>query len=507
MVEKKIGAIGLDADRTGDRDQHLGKIVTTPNSELAFVAAGQLAAGMRSGDVSSVEVVDDLLARVEASQSSLNAFITVCADDARAAAARADDSAARGEDLGPLHGVPVSVKDIINTAGVRTTFGSRLMEDNVPGADAVAVARLKAAGAIVVGKTTTPEFAHKLLTDAPLFGTTRNPWNPDYTPGGSSGGSAAAVAAGLGPLSLATDAGASTRQPAACCGIVGMKPTLGRLPHNQVPDGFANFIHLGVMARTVADAALMLGVMAGPDGSDPFSLASASGGSEGWTVNGDALNSIRGKRLAWRALLGNEALDGEVRTLCEHAIETLGGLGAEVEAIDDPVENAEPTWRVLQQSNWAARFGKDVDANEKRMDPGFVAGIREGGKYSATQLQQAMYKRTRIFRSTQAWFDEFDLIVTPTLSRPPLKADHKASEPIDIEGVEAGDIRAAWVSYLNIFNLTGHPAVSVPCGWTAGGLPVGLQIVGRWRDDAGVLAAAAALEQARPWAERRPGIR
>ena len=476
-------------------------------SELAFLPATELAAAIRSGDVSPVEAVDDLLARIEASQPALNAFITVCADDARAAAARAADAAcavAKGGELGPLHGVPVSVKDLINTAGVRTTFGSRLMEDNVPGADAVAVARLKAAGAIVVGKTTTPEFAHKLLTDAPLFGTTRNPWNPDYTPGGSSGGSAAAVAAGLGPLSLTTDAGASTRQPAACCGIVGMKPTLGRLPHNQVPDGFANFIHLGVMARTVADAALMLGVMAGPDGSDPFSLAGAPGRPGDWAVSGDA---VRGKRLAWRALLGNEALDGEVRTLCEHAVETLGGLGAEVEAIDDAVENAEPTWRVLQQSNWAARFGKDVDANEERMDPSFVAGIREGGKYSGTQLQQAMYKRTQIFRTVQGWFGEFDFIVTPTLSRPPLKVEHKALEPIKIEGADAGDMRAAWVSYLNIFNLTGHPAVSVPCGWTAGGLPVGLQIVGRWQNDAGVLAAAAALEEARPWAERRPAIR
>lgn len=480
--------------------------MTAANSEMAFVPATELAAGIRSGDVSPIEVMDDLLSRIEASQPTLNAFITVCADDARAAAAQAADATSagvKGGDLGPLHGVPVSVKDLINTAGVRTTFGSRLMEDNVPGTDAVAVARLKAAGAIIVGKTTTPEFAHKLLTDAPLFGTTRNPWHPDHTPGGSSGGSAAAVAAGLGALSLATDAGASTRQPAACCGIVGMKPTLGRLPHNQVPDGFANFIHLGVLTRTVADAALMLGVMAGPDGSDPFSLAGAPSGSGDWAVSGD---TIRGKRLAWRALLGNEVLDSEVRTICEHAVEILGGLGAEVEAVDDPAENAEPTWRVLQQSNWAARFGKDVDANESRMDPGFVAGIREGGTYSGTRLQQAMYKRTQIFRSVQAWFDEFDFIVTPTLSRPPLKLDHKASEPIEIEGKEVGDMRATWVSYLNIFNLTGHPAISVPCGWTADGLPVGLQIVGRWQDDAGVLAAAAALEVARPWAERRPGI-
>lgn len=174
----------------------------------------------------------------------------------------------RGDAVGALHGVPVSVKDIINTAGIPTTWGSLTMADNVPNVDAVAVERLKRAGAVIIGKTTTPEFAHKLLTDAPLFGTTRNPWNLDCTPGGSSGGSAVAVAAGLGPLSLATDAGASTRLPAACTGIVGFKPTLGVVPHNQVPDGFNNFIHLGVMSRTVRDAALMTDVLAGPHPAD-----------------------------------------------------------------------------------------------------------------------------------------------------------------------------------------------------------------------------------------------
>jgi aspartyl-tRNA(Asn)/glutamyl-tRNA(Gln) amidotransferase subunit A len=209
-----------------------------------FTSALDLRERISTRQVSSAEVTADVLRRIEETQPTLNAFITVDHDNAMRAAQQADAAVARGEDLGALHGVPVSVKDIINTAGLRTTWGSRLMADNVPDADAVAVERLKRAGAIIVGKTTTSEFAHKLLTDAPLFGVTRNPWDTRLTPGGSSGGSAVAVAAGMGPLSLSTDAGASTRLPAALTGIVGLKPTLGVVPHNQVPDGFNNFIHL-----------------------------------------------------------------------------------------------------------------------------------------------------------------------------------------------------------------------------------------------------------------------
>jgi aspartyl-tRNA(Asn)/glutamyl-tRNA(Gln) amidotransferase subunit A len=247
-----------------------------------------------------------------------------------------------------LHGVPISVKDIINTAGVPTTFGALLMKDNVPGADAVAVRRLKAAGAIVVGKTTTPEQAHKLLTDAPLFGVTRNPWDLDLTAGGSSGGSAAAVAAGLGPLSLATDAGASTRLPAACVGIVGMKPTLGVAPHNQLPEAFGNFIHLGVLSRTVQDAALMLGVLSGEHRSDPYSMGRAA------AEFSDGAN-IHGVRIAWRPLLGNSLLAADVREACEGALGVFEELGAGVETVAQELENAEPTWRILHPPRYRRR--------------------------------------------------------------------------------------------------------------------------------------------------------
>jgi len=276
-----------------------------------FPTAAETARRVRAGEATSIGVLEQCLARIEALQPRLNAFVTVCADQARAQAEEIDRSRRNGETLGPLAGVPVSVKDILNTKGVRTAWGSRLMENNVPAVDAAAVTRLKAAGAVIVGKTTTPEFAYKLLTDSPISGVTRNPWNAELTPGGSSGGSAVAVAAGMGPLSLATDAGASTRLPAACCGILGLKPTLGAAPHNQVPDAFNNFIHLGVMARTVEDAALMFNAIAGSHSSDPWSLV----------LEKPEPRQIKGIRIHWRPLLGNTLLDDEVRKVIGPAVQ------------------------------------------------------------------------------------------------------------------------------------------------------------------------------------------
>lgn len=471
--------------------------------DLAFASALDLAGRIRRRELSVVEVVEHCLVRIDASQPSLNAFITIDHERALQTARQADAELRNDESVGPLFGVPVSVKDIINTAGLRTTWGSRVMADNVPDADAVAVARLKRAGAIIVGKTTTSEFAHKLLTDAPLFGVTRNPWNLDYSPGGSSGGSAVAVAAGLGPLSLATDAGASTRLPAACTGIVGLKPTLGVIPHSQVPDGFNNFIHLGIMARSVGDAALMLDALAGPHHSDPHSLRVHPPNAL------PAVQQVQGReglsvRAAWRPFAGNRLLDGEVRRQCESAVEALRNAGWTVDVMENPIENAEPAWRILQESNWAARFFTRLSEVADRLDPSFVEGIKAGGAYSGQQLLQATYKRTQHFRTVQSWFETYDIILTPTASRPPLPVEHRALDPIVIEGEEAGDMRQSWVPYLNLFDLTGHPAVSVPCGWTGNGLPIGLQIVGRWYEDALVLRAAALLEAIKPWAQHRP---
>jgi len=297
-----------------------------------------------------------------------------------------------------------------------------------------------------------------------------------------------AVAAGMGPLSLATDAGASTRLPAACCGILGLKPTLGRVPHSQVPDAFNSFIHLGLMARTVEDCELMLEAIAGPHPHDPYSLV---------------FENLRSQtlRVEWRPLLGNTLLDDEVRSECEAA---LRDLGVEIRTVDEPFENAEAPWRVLQQSNWAARYFARLGEVEAKIEPGFAAGIRAGGAYTGQQLLAATVKRTELFRKVQGWFERCDLVATPTMSRPPLSATHGVDEPITVNGRPAGDMRVAWAPYLNVFNLTGHPALSVPAGFTREGLPVGLQLVARWHAEADLFAAARALEKTRPWAKRVP---
>jgi aspartyl-tRNA(Asn)/glutamyl-tRNA(Gln) amidotransferase subunit A len=486
--EERAGSAGAEAARRARDDD-------------AFLPAVELAARIRDGALSSEAAVRGVLERIERVQPRLNPFVTVCAEAAIEAARRADAARAGGDPLGPLHGVPLSVKDIINTAGVRTTWGSRLMADNVPAADAVAVARLKAAGAILVGKTTTSEFAWKVLTDSPLTGVTRNPWNPAMTPGGSSGGAAVAVASGLGPLALATDAGASTRLPAACCGVVGLKPTLGLVPHSQVPDGFNNFIHLGVMARTVADAALMLDVLAGPDASDPHSLRAKP--PQALPALARPL-PLAGLRIAWRPFCGNAALDPHLRRLCEDVLAALAASGATVREDASAIENAEPSWRVLQQSNWAGRFGARLDEVADRLEPAFVEAIRLALGYSGQDLLQATCKRTQFFRLVQSWFRDADFVVTPTMSRPPLAADHAVLAPIEIDGRPAGDMRSSWTPYLNLFDLTGHPAASVPCGRTPAGLPAGLQIVGPWDGDAAVLRLAAEVERIVGWPAWRP---
>jgi len=469
--------------------------------DIAYLSATDMAARIRAGQLTAEQAVAHALERIARTQPVLNAFATVCADEALVQARAADAARARGEPLGPLHGVPFSVKDIINTKGVRTAWGSRLMAQNVPDADAVAVARLKSAGAVLIGKTTTSEFAWKLLTDSPAHGVTRNPWDPTRTPGGSSGGAAVAVAAHMGPIALATDAGASTRLPAACCGVVGLKPTLGLIPHTQVPDGFNNFIHLGLIARNVADIALMLDVVAGPDRADPHSLGAPAPQARA------ALQSplpLAGLRIAWRPFCGNTALDAETRRRCEEVISALREGGADVRTHDAAMENAEPSWRVLQQSNWGARLGAQIDKVADQLDPPLAEAVRGALLFSGQDVIKATYKRTQFFRLVQSWFAEVDFVLTPTMSRPPLAADHPVDRPIEINGESAGDMRSSWTPYLNLFDLTGHPAASVPCGRTSDGLPAGLQIVGPWYGDAAVLALAAHVERIVGWPDWRP---
>ena len=325
----------------------------------------------------------------------------------------------------------------------------------------------------------------------------------ERTPGGSSGGASAAAAAGLAPLAVGTDGGGSIRIPSACAGVVGLKTTLGRIPHDMATEAFGNLSYIGPMTRTVTDTALMLDAMAGPDINDMHSLGrdrpdyAAAARPEG---------DLKGLRIAWRARLGNQAVDRETLELVESAVRVLEELGATVETVEADFEASEPMWRVITFSTWRARFEQYLEQFGNRMDPTLVESMARGADYSAVDLQHALQWRTRLYRAVQGWFEDYDLVVTPTLSRPAVGLDQDIFGDVEINGAMHGPVRAAWYPYTHPFNMTGHPALTVPCGWTGDGLPVGLQFVGPWLAEDRLLKAAALYEAAHPWADRRPPL-
>jgi aspartyl-tRNA(Asn)/glutamyl-tRNA(Gln) amidotransferase subunit A len=455
-----------------------------------------LARRIRTKEISPVAVVEAVLQRIEALRPTVNAFVTVTADEAREAARRAEAAVMAGDRLGPLHGVPFSVKDLLFTRGARTTMGSLIFADQVPSEDAVPVRRLREAGAILIGKTTTPEFGHKPFTDSPLFGATRNPWDLSRTAGGSSGGAAAAVATGQGPLALGTDGGGSVRLPASCCGIVGLKPTLGRVPHVHQADLFSSTSYIGPMARTVAETAACFDAIVGFDPRDPYSRPEPSDDPREVTV--------RGLRIGWLPRVGNHLVDPEVLGECEGAVGYLEGQGAHVETIEEDLSAFERTFLIGLQAGLAARVGPHMAKFGDKVAPSLRESIERGAQWTAVDWVNALGQRTAMYRRVHGWLQRFDFLVSPTLSRPALPVDHDAFRPITIAGQVAGSIRGAWYPYLWPFNLSGHPAVSLPCGWSSDGLPIGLQIVGPWYGDRRVLALAGHLERERPCARPMP---
>ena len=470
---------------------------------LAFLSATDLAAAIRARRVSPVEAVRAALDRIHRTQPDLNAFITIADGSAMAQARAAEQAIVSGAETGPLHGVPIAVKDLVPTEGLRTTWGSLIFKDHIPDADATVVARLKQAGAIVVGKTTTPEFGQQCLTESPLFGRTRNAWSAARTSGGSSGGSAVAVAAGLVPLAVATDGGGSTRIPAACNGVVGFKQGLGVVPQEYAQDGFGNISYITPMTRTVADTALMLGVMAGADPRDPLST-----GRPAWDFVRAARpeGDLRGTRVAWRPRLGNTAVAASVLSACQDAVAALADLGATVTELTTPFENPESVWFVNNGSYRRAQFGHHLEKHRDIMCPTFVRQMDRVASYSAAELYEAIFARTRLYRQVQAWFDTADIVAMPTLSRPALPIGQDFFGPIEIDNQPVENIRAAWYPYTMPFNLTGYPAVSLPAGFDSAGLPLAIQLIARPGEDERLLRAAALFEQARPWAGRVPAI-
>ncbi len=461
--------------------------------ELCLLPAVELRRRYRERALSPVEVVDAVLERIDRVNPSLNAFITITADRARVQARAAEARYRSGDDDAPLLGVPVSIKDLTPTKGIRTTNGSLLTKDWVPDFDAPVVERLSAAGAIVIGKTNTPEYGWKGDTTNRIVGSTHNPWRHGRTAGGSSGGAAAAVAAGLGPLAQGSDGAGSIRIPASFCGVFGFKPSFGRIP---LPGNVEQVSHIGPISRTVEDAALFVDAVAGPDDRDRFSLdapgvafAAAAGG------------GVTGLHVAWSLDLGYANVDADVARLTTDAALAFRELGCEVEEVRPDFGDPCSTFEIISATSEAGEWGtkEKLAAVRVLLDPGRLEHIDLGWEFSGGELAGAYAARTAFYMRVRAFMQRYDLLLTPTLpiTAFPAGLDHPGRGTARTEGL-------CWQAFTYPFNMTGQPAATVPCGLAPNGLPVGLQIVGRWRADATVLAAARAFEQARPWAQLVP---
>lgn len=461
-----------------------------------YQPASRLSKRVGSGERTASEHVENLLERIEQRNDVTNAYVYVASERARAAADNADDGT--GSDA--LRGVPMAVKDNLDVANMPTTFGAVPMANNVPERSAVAVERVEDAGAVIVGKTNTPEFGHRSTTDNPLFGATGSPFDPTRTAGGSSGGSAAAVADGLATVALGTDGGGSLRIPASACNVYGHKPSAGLVPRRTRPDGFGHtpFVEVGPLARSVADAATVLDAIAGPHREDPLCHRVQSDGFR------DAVERpVDDLRVAWTPTLGVFPVAPVVRETVGEAVTALEDAGATVERRDPEFQSSRRELRKAWQCGFEVRLAhtrenirveRGVDLVEEDVTSLLRTLIRRGNGYSATEYKGADVTRTALFETVQSLFEEYDLLVSPTLSVPPF--DKKSLGPHRVDGERIDPIFGWCLTWP--FNMTGHPAASVPAG-LVDGLPVGMQVVGaRFRDDL-VLAAAAAVEREQPW--------
>ena len=455
------------------------------------MSAATLRTRISQRELSPVEIVEEVLRRADAVQPHLNCFITLCHEQAMAQARAAEAAVMRGEAVGLLHGLPFTVKDLVDTENVRTTYGSLLHRDHIPTQDAVAVARVRQAGGILIAKTTTSEFGAKCLTDAPLFGHTRNAWNATRTSGGSSGGAASSMAAGVAPLAIATDGGGSTRIPAACNGVVGLKQSLGVVPHSQVQDAFGNYTYVTPTTRNVADTALMLQAMTGAHGSDPWSLGVPA---QRYFDDLRPAGDLRGKRILFCATLAGRPIAADVAAAFDAALVTWRSMGADLQEMSSDGYDVEPVWRVINHTSWRGRFAPLATAHADQLSPSLLQQLALVEHVDGVAFQQAMFARTVLFRQVQAQLETHDFIFTPTLSRAALPIDQDLFGSIEIDGQEFADVRSNWFPWTMPFNLTGHPAISLPCGADRDGLPIGMQLVGRFREDAELLQAAASFE-------------
>lgn len=468
------------------------------NDDLCFLSAVEMAAQIRAGRLSAREVMQAHLARIEAVNPRVNAIVTLHAEQAMAAALAADEAQARGAPLGPLHGLPVLHKDLIMTRGMRTTYGSKVHEDHVPTRSALLVERQQAAGAISIGKTNTPEFGAGSQTFNAVFGATRNPYDLTKTCGGSSGGSAVALATGMAPLADGTDMGGSLRCPANYCNVVGMRPSVGRVPDFPSQNGWSSLSVHGPMARSVADLALHLSVMAGHDARDPMAISQ-----DGSQFRAPLEADLRGKRIAWSMDMGGLPVDPRVSKVLDAQRSTFEDLGCIVEQDCPDFRDAHDIFMTLRAYAFELHYGAIMDRHPGVLKDTIVWNIEAGRKLSASQLARAEKLRTALFMRMHRFMEKYDFLITPVNQVPPFDIDQPYVE--EIAGVKM-DSYIDWMRSCYYISATTHPAMSVPAGFTAEGLPVGLQIVGRHQGEMALLQVGHALEGACGAGGRRPVV-
>lgn len=477
------------------------------DNSIARLTAVEIAAYVKSGKISALEVAEAAIRRMEKLEPYIHAYCVPTPDVARAAAKTVDAKVAAKQDPGPLAGVPIGIKDLVATAGIETAMGSNLYKGWVPDEDDIVVERLKIAGAVILGKTTVPEFGYSGVGHNPLGITCRNPWNLMMTPGGSSAGSGASVACGISPFAIGSDGGGSIRIPSAHSGLYGMKASMGRVPlypgcrDERFPgvSSWESLEHIGPMSRTVADSALMLSVIgAGPDMRDRYSLP---GPEFDWNEVAK-LTPLKGLRIAYSLDWGYAPVDPEVRRVVGDAVRVFErDLGCVVEEAHPGWEDPGPYfWTLVMADSDLVGMRKMIKGRNQDVSPHLVALLQHD--WTAEDITTAKAVRKAVVNKMWKLMQRYDLLLTPTLAAPPFPVHMQGPEMIDSKMVNTG----AWLAFTFPLNMTGQPAASIPAGFTKEGLPVGLQIIGRHLDDPMVLRASAAFEAAKPWADAWPPL-
>jgi amidase len=475
--------------------------VTTELSttELCYRTAREMAAALRRREISARELVQAHLDRIERVNPALNAIVTLVPERAMAEADAADERLASGEPVGPLHGLPVAHKDTHLTAGIRTTFGSPVMREHVPDADDLVVQRMRAAGAITIGKTNVPEFGAGSHTFNPVFGATRNPYDLTRSAGGSSGGAAAALAAGLHPIADGSDMGGSLRNPASFCNVVGLRPAPGRVPSYPSKAPWATMAVQGPLARTVGDAALLLSVLAGPDPRSPIVLDEP-----GSTFAAPLARDLSGLRVAWSPDLGGAVtVDRSVVAALEPGVGVFADLGCVVEEACPDFAGADEVFRTLRAWQFELTLGSLLDDSRELLKPTLVRNIEEGRRLTGRDLARAEVAHAALFHRVREFFTRYDLLLLPVAQVAPFPVEQEY--PTEIDGVPHPGY-LDWMRSAYYVSAAGLPALSVPGGFTSDGLPVGLQVVGPHRGEFAVLQAGHAFEQATRFGLRRPEV-